>query len=331
MDIGDIGAGEVFAEVIEKSVKSCDVLIAIIGKQWLTVTDAGGRRLDNPQDFVRLEITNALKLNIPVIPVLVQGAVIPRPEDLPGELEALARRQALDVSDSRWDYDLKRLIKRLYEIIPEDGTPLPKVGLIIGGIIALSFGAWMLLRGMRQDSPAITNQNMNGSNSSVGVVNTDAGRMNSDGGNVNSAPARGETNSNELARTRSDNTNNVTPEATTEAAPPSPSPVLLSPGKTTIIVEANVAAKLPIDVNYNSAEQTVQIYFTYPNDPLHKLVYGDTADGNITDQKDVWVKLNSKNSITLPGNNSFTVELSKPVFSEDKRFIQSIHINVRRK
>ncbi len=331
-DIGDIQAGEDFAEVIEGSVKSCDVLLAIIGKQWLTVMDAGGRRLDNPQDFVRLEITNALKRNIPVIPVLVQGASIPRPEDLPGELEALARRQVLEVTDSRWDYDVNRLVKRLDAIIPKGETPWLKVAVVIGGLIALSSGAWMLLRGTRQDYLANSNSDVALSNSSISDTNTNAGRTNPNAGNIVDVPIRDKNNSNNEARSQGNNTNNESAEGSVEATPPKPSTVRLSPGETTMITEANVAAKLPNENNYDSAKQAVQIYFTYPLDPLHKIKYGDTADSNITKQEYEWIKLNTRNSITLPGNNSFIVELSNSVFSsENKRFVQSIDINVRRK
>jgi hypothetical protein len=72
MDIDTIEPGLDFTDVIERTVASCDVLIALIGRQWLTSTDAAGqRRLDNPEDFVRLEIAAALKRNIRVIPALV--------------------------------------------------------------------------------------------------------------------------------------------------------------------------------------------------------------------------------------------------------------------
>ncbi len=79
MDIDTLEPGVDFAEAIEKAVDSCDVLIALIGKQWLTVTDeqTGRRRLDNPKDFVRLEIQTALDRNIRVITVLVGGPRCP--------------------------------------------------------------------------------------------------------------------------------------------------------------------------------------------------------------------------------------------------------------
>lgn len=103
MDIDTIEPGLDFVEVIEQAVGSCDALIALIGKQWLTITDAAGqRRLDNPEDFVRLEIAAALARNIRLIPALVQGARMPGSTDLPDVLKMLARRNAHEISDRRF-------------------------------------------------------------------------------------------------------------------------------------------------------------------------------------------------------------------------------------
>jgi len=79
MDVDAIGLGDDFVEVNETTVAKCDVLIAVIGKNWVTSKDDhGDRRLDNPEDFVRMEIGVALKRKIRVIPVLVDGALMPR-------------------------------------------------------------------------------------------------------------------------------------------------------------------------------------------------------------------------------------------------------------
>jgi len=86
--------GDDFVQVIETTVAKCDVLIALIGNNWLTTKDDyGDRRLDNPQDFVRMEIATARKREIRVIPVLVDGARMPRPVDLPDDLKPLVRRK----------------------------------------------------------------------------------------------------------------------------------------------------------------------------------------------------------------------------------------------
>jgi TIR domain len=79
-DVDSIDPGDDFVEVITRAVGSCDVLLALIGGEWLTITDAHGRRrLDNPEDFVRLEIEAALERDVRVIPILVDGRGCPRP------------------------------------------------------------------------------------------------------------------------------------------------------------------------------------------------------------------------------------------------------------
>jgi TIR domain len=99
IDVDNLDPGVDFVEAIEQSVGSCDVLIAVIGKGWLTSRDQEGqRRLDNPDDFVRIEIATALKRNVRVIPVLVDGALMPRPSDLPEDLKSLHRRMLLKLA-----------------------------------------------------------------------------------------------------------------------------------------------------------------------------------------------------------------------------------------
>jgi hypothetical protein len=110
MDVDSIDLGEDFVTTIEETVGSCDVLIAVIGKAWLTSSDQEGRRrLDNPEDFVRIEIATALKRGIRVIPVLVDGVEMPRAGDLPDDLKALIRRNALQLSHERFRTDSERL------------------------------------------------------------------------------------------------------------------------------------------------------------------------------------------------------------------------------
>jgi TPR repeat protein len=114
IDIDAIKPGVDFVKAIEASVGSSDVLIAVIGKRWLiSSNEKGSRRLDDPDDFVRLEIATALKCNIQVVPVLVDGASIPRSNELPEDLKLLVRRQALDVSNNRFNADVERLIVTL--------------------------------------------------------------------------------------------------------------------------------------------------------------------------------------------------------------------------
>jgi hypothetical protein len=118
MDVDTIDIGVEFKEAIETAVGSCDVLFAMIGPRWLTVVDSlGERRLDREDDFVRLEIETALARNIRVVPALVGGAIMPAPQDLPGSLAPLARRNALEMADGpRWGYDVSRLVNLLERI-----------------------------------------------------------------------------------------------------------------------------------------------------------------------------------------------------------------------
>jgi TIR domain len=119
-DVDSIELGDDFVEVITTAVGSCDVLLALIGDRWLTITDQDGRRrLDNPDDFVRLEIEAALTRNVRVIPILVKGARMPRADELPASLAKLVRRQALELNPSRFDFDTRRLLKVLDRTITE--------------------------------------------------------------------------------------------------------------------------------------------------------------------------------------------------------------------
>ena len=96
MDVAGIEAGRDFRKVIDENVASCGVLLAVIGPTWLDAKDETGvRRLDNAMDFVRLETAAALKRDIPVVPVLVPGARMPKSEQLPDDLKELAYRNGL--------------------------------------------------------------------------------------------------------------------------------------------------------------------------------------------------------------------------------------------
>jgi hypothetical protein len=119
-DVDSIEPGDDFVQVITAAVGSCDVLLALIGDQWLTITDAHGRRrLDNPDDFVRLEIEAALARDVRVIPIIVEGARMPRADELPDSLAKLVRRQALELSPSRFDFDTNRLLRVLDKTLAE--------------------------------------------------------------------------------------------------------------------------------------------------------------------------------------------------------------------
>jgi formylglycine-generating enzyme required for sulfatase activity len=111
MDIDAIALGEDFVRTIETTVAKCDVLIAVIGANWLDTKDRRGlRRLDNPEDYVRMEIGTALRRDIRVIPVLVDGALMPWSTDLPEDLRSLVRRNALSITDTSFEGDCQRLV-----------------------------------------------------------------------------------------------------------------------------------------------------------------------------------------------------------------------------
>jgi hypothetical protein len=113
-DVDSIELGDEFPRVIAEAVGSCDVLLALIGGQWLTVADPHGRRrLDNPGDFVRLEIEAALQRGVRVIPILVDGATMPDAAELPPSLAGVVHRHALELSPSRFEFDSNRLLRVL--------------------------------------------------------------------------------------------------------------------------------------------------------------------------------------------------------------------------
>src|SRR5215211_5319010 len=115
MDVDAIRPGENFAKVLDQSVESCDVLIALIGRRWASSADREARRrLERPEDYVRLELQTALKSpRTRVIPALVQGAEMTTSDALPEALRDFSMRQAIELSDARWRSDVERLIREL--------------------------------------------------------------------------------------------------------------------------------------------------------------------------------------------------------------------------
>jgi hypothetical protein len=127
MDVDGIGLGRDFRKVIGETLSQCGVMLAVMGKTWLQNTDAkGNRRLDQPADFVRLEIATALKRDIDVIPVCVQGAGVPSADDLPDDLKDFAFRNAIELTHAKWNSDAQLLIEHLRPIV-EKPTPQPQV------------------------------------------------------------------------------------------------------------------------------------------------------------------------------------------------------------
>jgi hypothetical protein len=98
----------------------------VIGRNWSTATDAAGnKRLENPDDYVRMEITAALQRNIRVVPLLVQGASMPSADELPDDLAPLARRNAFELHDASWSDDIRRLTSALERVLALPREPPP--------------------------------------------------------------------------------------------------------------------------------------------------------------------------------------------------------------
>ena len=120
MDVDSIAPGLDFVTVLDEQVAQCDVMLVIIGKGWIDARDASGvLRLDNVDDFVRIEIASALKRQKRVIPVLVGGAALPRADDLPEEIRPLVRRNAVRLTHERFRSDTQGLIDAVQKALAE--------------------------------------------------------------------------------------------------------------------------------------------------------------------------------------------------------------------
>lgn len=125
-DASSILGGADFAKRLDDAVSRCQLILVIIGKTWLTVTNMDGtRRLDHPEDWVRIEVEAALKREIPIIPVLIGGAEMPANSELPESLQPLTRYQACEIgNDPRFDDDVKRLIADIQSQLGMDDVAL---------------------------------------------------------------------------------------------------------------------------------------------------------------------------------------------------------------
>ncbi len=120
LDMEDIAAGSDFPRIIEEAVSNCELLLAVIGPSWAEVRDEfGRRRIEDISDFVRLEIGAALGRKIPIIPVLVENAKIPKADELPDELKLFATLQGVTLTHDRWDDDIARLFDAIENVTVE--------------------------------------------------------------------------------------------------------------------------------------------------------------------------------------------------------------------
>ncbi|HET7158601.1 MAG TPA: toll/interleukin-1 receptor domain-containing protein [Burkholderiales bacterium] len=126
-DVETIAPGTNFEEEINAAVARCEAFIVLIGDTWSTGRAADERaRLAEPHDFVRLEVACALRAGKPILPVLVEGATMPQASALPPDLRALSRLQAIELSDSRWDYDVARVEEAVRKLIRRAPLPNPR-------------------------------------------------------------------------------------------------------------------------------------------------------------------------------------------------------------
>jgi hypothetical protein len=160
MDVDAIEPGLPFDEAIKSALDQCEVLLVVIGKRWMDKQAGIGLRLNDPKDFVRLEIAAALSRNIRVVPILLDGARMPTEEELPEPLRELARRNALEVSNSRFGSDTESLILAVRKALGEsDGRATLRKGRgsksvlywIMGGLALGVLGAVAYFYGPLQD------------------------------------------------------------------------------------------------------------------------------------------------------------------------------------
>jgi uncharacterized membrane protein YhaH (DUF805 family) len=136
MDVDAIEPGVDFVKSLDEQVAACIAFIAVIGPRWLNARNNDGNpRLDNPTDYVRVEIESALKRDIRVIPVLVDGASMPRPSDLPPSLQALARRNAVEIAHHRFAADCDDLARRIKGALGVATRPSSPAQLFVGSSV----------------------------------------------------------------------------------------------------------------------------------------------------------------------------------------------------
>ncbi|WP_207538270.1 TIR domain-containing protein [Sabulicella rubraurantiaca] len=163
-DIHSIAPGSDFVDAINETLEVADCVLAVIGPNWLSGPDPKNRRIMHDGDYVRLELATALDRKLRVIPVLVGGAQMPGPDDLPESIRSLSRRNAAELSDRRWDYDIGRLvevIRRTTGATPQSSTQVAEsrrsvasvfsgprraalLGVLALGLPVLGLGAWLI-------------------------------------------------------------------------------------------------------------------------------------------------------------------------------------------
>ena len=169
-DVGSLEPGIEWRDAIDRVLANSDACIVVIGKSWLNVTDASGkRRLDDARDTVRQELQTALKSGMRVFPVLVGGAKMPAEEELPEELQALTRRNALEITEQDWNEDFEKLVGAVERALgwspakrpARSRTALVAAGGVVATVLVLALVAALVPRAAEKkaDTPAVVATN----------------------------------------------------------------------------------------------------------------------------------------------------------------------------
>jgi hypothetical protein len=153
MDVDAMKPGMDFVKQLDTQVSQCQVLLAVIGRHWVDAKDHDGkRRLDSDNDYVRIELASALKRDIPVIPVLVDGAAMPSEDSLPDDLKPLVRRHALELRHTRFNADADAIMHALEQLAPPRRFPWQLI--VVGTVVAVGVAGvavfWPSLTSMLQ-------------------------------------------------------------------------------------------------------------------------------------------------------------------------------------
>ena len=187
-DVDTVRPGQDFVQAIESRLSDCAVMLAVIGREWATAKDlAGSRRLDEPFDFVRLEIAAALaRPNVLVVPVLVEGAAMPTAAELPENMRTLARRQAVTVRDETWDSDVDRLVNVIESAISmrdpaRADAPISAARLWVAAALAVVIVGLLVFNGRRL-KPVDGSGPQTGVSDAAGSIETPPAANTGDGG-----------------------------------------------------------------------------------------------------------------------------------------------------
>ncbi|HEX4407574.1 MAG TPA: PAN domain-containing protein [Xanthobacteraceae bacterium] len=158
MDVDAMKPGIDFAQQLDVQVSQCQVLLAVIGPRWIDAQDrTGKRRLDSEGDYVRIELASALKRDIAVIPVLVDGATMPTEDSLSDDLKPLARRHAIELRHTRFTSDVDAIVSALDSVVPRSRVPWRYIGpgIAVAVIAIAAIFAPKIIAKLRNPAPPI--------------------------------------------------------------------------------------------------------------------------------------------------------------------------------